>query len=127
MSAQSLLNKVVFAIFVLAVCQPCAARDYIDQLRSTESVHGLYEVREAARKFVTDENARNNTHWKVLEPNLKAQVAKCAVPLSAKWAPKSARMSGKNVLIFCLRTVQKSKSEEQWTLAVPVIRHKSAI
>ena len=104
MSARSPLNSVAFALSVIAFSQPCFAREYIDQLRSTETVHGLYEVREAARKFVADENARNNTHWEALGPNLKAQVAKCVAPLSAKWAPKSAGMSGKNVLISCSKT-----------------------
>ncbi len=120
MSAQSLLNKGLAAICIACVACPCFGRDYIEELRSTETTHGLYEVREAARKFVAEENTRERSNWIALEPNLKSQVTKCAVPLKAKWAPKSAGMTGKNVLVYCTKTIYVSAPSEQWTLAVPV-------
>jgi hypothetical protein len=120
MSARSLLSNGLVAIAIGSVAYQCSAREYIEELRSTETTHGLYEVREAARKFVSEENIRAKTTWEALEPNLKARVAKCAVPLKAKWAPASAGMAGKNVLVYCTETIRGSSPGEQWTLAVPV-------
>jgi hypothetical protein len=120
MSARSQLVRGVVAISIACAGYPCFGYEYIEKLHSTETAHGLYEVREAARKFVAEENAREKSNWVALDPNLKAQVTKCDVPLRAKWAPKSAGMAGNNVLVYCTKTIRGSAASEQWTLAVPV-------
>lgn len=118
MLALSPLNKIFLALPILVLCNASSAGPYINELRSTDTTHGLYEIRDFARQFVAEQNAKNGTDWDVLDPNLKSQVTKCAVPLRAKWAPKSSGFSGNPVLVYCLKPIRG----EQWTLDVPVMK-----
>lgn len=121
MLARSRLNRVFLGLSVLVFCNACSAGPYIDELRSTDTTHGLYEIREFARQFVAEQNAKNGTSWYALDPNLKSQVTKCAVPLRAKWAPKSSGFSGNPVLVYCVKPIRG----DQWTLDVPVAQGKN--
>ncbi|MCP1626906.1 hypothetical protein [Pseudomonas nitroreducens] len=62
-----------------------AAGSPLEDFRSSESIHDLYEIDQAARAFVATENARDDTAWTVAEPNLKTLVARCSVPLDTRW------------------------------------------
>ena len=53
-----------------------AAGSPLEDYRSSESIHGLYEIDQATRAFVAAENVRDNTDWAVAEPNLKTLVAR---------------------------------------------------
>ncbi|MGB7195836.1 hypothetical protein GN109_09525 [Collimonas pratensis] len=85
---------------------------------TTADRHGLYEIREEARKFVAMENAKNLTTWEVLDPNLKIVVPRCVVPLKTKWAPKDRGLSSKSVWVICELTVDKQY--KKWDVFVPV-------
>jgi hypothetical protein len=109
-------------LFVAAYALPgyCGGNP-IDESHTTDSRHGLYEVREEARKFVAEFNAENHTYWLAGEPNLKSMVTKCAIPLRATWAPKSYGLTGKAVLVYCSKIIDGAHAErDQWTLQVPV-------
>ncbi|EJZ18862.1 hypothetical protein RCCGEPOP_23287, partial [Rhizobium sp. Pop5] len=84
----SLLRPILFAAS-LSACVPCLAAWSIETDRSTPEKHGLFEIREQARRFIAQENARGQEQWDVLEPNAKVLVPRCAVPLRAEWTPKS--------------------------------------
>ncbi|WP_211472707.1 hypothetical protein [Collimonas humicola] len=85
---------------------------------TTADRHGLYEIREEARKFVALENANNLTKWEVLDPNLKIVVPRCVVPLKTKWTPKARGLSSKSVWVICEQTVDQHY--KKWDVFVPV-------
>lgn len=91
----------------------------LDEDRTRGDIHGLFEIRETAVKFMAAENAKNGTRWQVLEPNRKILVAKCALPLHVTWVPKSHGLSGPNVAVSCARTV-KPAPQHKWNVFVPV-------
>lgn len=91
----------------------------LDEDRTRGDIHGLFEIREAAVKFMAAENAKNGTRWQVLEPNRKILVAKCALPLHVTWVPKSHGLSKPNVAVSCARTV-KPAPQHKWDVFVPV-------
>ena len=91
----------------------------LDEDRTRGDIHGLFEIREAAVKFMAAENAKNGTRWQVLEPNRKILVTKCALPLHVAWVPKSHGLSGPNVAVSCARTV-KPTIQHKWEVFVPV-------
>ena len=101
-----------------------AAGSPLEDYRSSESVHGLYEIDQAARAFVAAENARSNTAWTVAEANLKILVARCSVPLDARWgeirlsAPDGRALTRKVVEVVCPKPV----SGERWTITLRVSR-----
>lgn len=91
----------------------------LDEDRTRGDIHGLFEIRAAAVKFMAAENAKNGTRWQVLEPNRKILVAKCALPLRVTWVPKSHGLSGANVAVSCTNTV-KPAPQHKWDVFVPV-------
>ncbi|NHQ90315.1 hypothetical protein GYK42_08025 [Janthinobacterium lividum] len=91
----------------------------LDEDRTRGDIHGLFEIKDAAVKFIAAENSKNGTKWQVLEPNRKILVTKCLVPLRVKWVPKSHGLSGPNVAVSCDRTV-KPTIQHQWEVFVPV-------
>ncbi|WP_152988514.1 hypothetical protein [Janthinobacterium sp. Ant5-2-1] len=91
----------------------------LDEDRTRGDIHGLFEIRDAAVKFMAAENSKNGTSWQVLEPNRKILVAKCAVALRVKWVPKSHGLSGPNVAVNCDKTV-KPTPQHKWEVFVPV-------
>ncbi|UQV44993.1 hypothetical protein KIV45_25225 [Janthinobacterium lividum] len=117
------LNKRMYRCFVaalfLAAGVSSAFATTLDEDRTRGDIHGLFEIRDAAVKFMAAENSKNGTRWQVLEPNRKILVAKCAVSLRVKWVPKSHGLSGPNVAVSCARTV-KPTTENKWEVFVPV-------
>lgn len=99
-----------------------AAGSPLEDYRSSESIHGLYEIDQAARAFVAAENARDNTDWAVAEPNLKTLVARCSVPLDTRWgelrlfAPDGRELRRKVVEVVCAKPV----SGKRWTVSLRV-------
>ena len=99
-----------------------AAASPLEDYRSNESLHGLYEIAQAARAFVAAENARDNTDWAVAEPNLKTLVARCSVPLDTQWgeihlsAADGRALTRKVVEVACAKPV----SGKNWTVSLRV-------
>ncbi|MFW8643439.1 hypothetical protein EHI47_22810 [Rhizobium leguminosarum] len=105
----------------LSACALCLASWSIETDRSTEHTHGLFEIREEARRFISHENAKGQEQWDVLEPNLKTLVPRCAVPLETQWTPKSLGRSKLSVMVICTVAVPNSVMR-RWDVHVPVER-----
>ena len=123
MSAQSRLNLAIklLLIFISVFSCPCFAHTIyrgIDDDHTTSGKHGLYEIREEARKFVARENAKNLTNWEVLDPNLKIVVPRCITPIKTKWATKDRGLSSKSVWVICGQTADVHY--KKWDVYVPV-------
>jgi len=92
--------------------------DYsIENDRTTDIKHGLYEIREEARKFVQDENKRRGAHWVAGDPNKKICVPRCIKPLTVKWVPRSYGLTLPSVAVSCSKSASKA---EKWDVFVPV-------
>jgi len=95
--------------------------DPLDKYHSNSEVHGLYEIRQAARNFIENENKNNSIKYEVLEPNLKIQVSLCLVPLITKWSNTDSPI--KSVDVSCRKTVNNTY-EKKWHVLVPVALKK---
>ncbi|MGW8389341.1 hypothetical protein [Pseudoduganella sp. HUAS MS19] len=89
---------------------------------SDNTTHGLYEIREEVREFISRENAKNKTNWVVGDPDIRMYAPRCAVPLRIKWRHDERRRS---VDVICTRTV-KGSYEKEWDLPVPIRAAKSS-
>ncbi|MBB3523373.1 hypothetical protein RJJ37_10275 [Rhizobium redzepovicii] len=105
----------------LSACILCLTSWSIETDRSTELKHGLFEIREEARRFVAQENASEHEQWNVLEPNAKVLVPRCAVPLQTQWTPKSLGRSKPSVMVVCPDAVPNAVMK-RWDVHVPVER-----
>ncbi|RTQ32835.1 hypothetical protein EJP69_19160 [Variovorax gossypii] len=119
-------------LWLLLAAAPCPAAG-IEDMRSHGSTQGLYEIRERARAFVAQHNAKGGVIWHAGEPNLKVFVPRCAVALDARWdtirwsstdargavIPQSRRV----IAVRCARTVDPP---QQWDVHVPVTTNGSA-
>jgi hypothetical protein len=105
----------------LPACILCLTSWSIATDRSTESKHGLFEIREEARHFIARENTKGQRHWDVLEPNAKVLVPRCAVPLQTQWTPKSLGRSKPSVMVICTVAAPNSVMR-RWDVHVPIER-----
>lgn len=117
----SLLSAITLLFGYSTICFSKDTTDPIDQWHSTSTIHGLYEIREEARKFISNQNSTNHTKWVVLDPNYKIIVPRCLVPLKVKWAPKSYGLSQKSVLVYCTKSISTNNELKEWDVTVPVI------
>ncbi|MBY5437635.1 hypothetical protein HFO95_12865 [Rhizobium leguminosarum] len=115
-----LLRSMLFSV-TLSACGLGLASWSIEPDRSTKDMHGLFEIREEARRFIAHENAKGHQQWDVLEPNLKALVPRCAVPLETRWTPKSYGRSKPSVMVICPAAVPNTVMR-RWDVHVPVER-----
>lgn len=115
------LNKRMYVSLLLVAGAASALAGTLDEDRTRGDIHGLFEIRDAAVKFIAAENLKNGTEWQALEPNRKILVAKCAASLHVKWVPKSYGLSGSNVAVSCAKTV-KPKVQNKWEVFVPVAK-----
>lgn len=116
----STLRTILFTA-TLAACVPCLAAWSIDTDRSTPDKHGLFEIREEARRFISLENAKGSEQWQALEPNAKVLVPRCAVPLQTQWTPKSLGRSKPSVMVICAAAVPNTVMKT-WDVHVAVKR-----
>ncbi|MGK5049633.1 hypothetical protein ACQ4WP_27610 [Janthinobacterium sp. GB4P2] len=117
------LNKRVYAplvsSFFLVAGISSALASTLDEDRTRGDIHGLFEIRDAAVKFIAAENLKNGTRWQAMKPNRKILVARCAVSLHVKWVPKSHGLSGQNVAVSCDQTVNPT-TQKKWEVFVPI-------
>jgi len=109
-------------ILVSSMTGVCAHNDRLDPLkryRSNAEVHGLYEIREAARAFLSRESAGRKVAYRPMDPSLQVVVPRCLVPLTARWARKTIYNDGPGVDVFCKRSVNK-KHNYSWDVFVPL-------
>ena len=113
MSERSPLNKDGFicVALVLALVRPCFARDEPAELlkyRTTKQDHGLYEIHQAARKFLNRQPRKKTGDWVAVGPDIRMQVPRCAVPLRTRWARESDDKENlPGVLVMCSRTIDR--------------------
>lgn len=124
MSAPLPLNSLwaLAASLVLAL-SPClahadAAPDSLLEYRTTAQTHGLYEIREEAIRFLDHEAQKKKDGWRALDPDIRIQVDKCAVPLKSRWVQKSIDFPYPTIEVSCATTIDKR--HPKWTVAVPV-------
>lgn len=113
-----MLRSILFA-GTLSACILCLSAWSIETNRSTEYKHGLFEIREQARRFIAQENIKGQQQWDVLEPNAKVLVPRCAIPLQTQWAPKSLGRSKPSVMVVCPAAVPNAVMK-RWDVHVPV-------
>ncbi|EJC83559.1 hypothetical protein Rleg4DRAFT_6694 [Rhizobium leguminosarum bv. trifolii WSM2297] len=111
--------RLILFIATLSASVLCLASWSIETDRSTENHHGLFEIREKARRFIAQENAKGRQQWVVLEPNPKVLVPRCAVPLQTRWTPKSLGRSKPSVMVICA-AAEPNAVMSSWDVAVPV-------
>ena len=123
MLALSRLNRLVFILTLVSggaiADSSTSAQDALAQYHTMGDVHGLYEIREVAKTFLAKERAKGGPAWTVLDPNLKVQVLRCAVPVTASWVPQKSGYSSANVSVTCRKTV-RPQEEKNWDVLVPV-------
>lgn len=71
----------------------------VEQFRNTDTLHGLYEIRQEAVRFLDAHNKTTGEDWQALDPNLKVVAPRCDVALTVQWLPKSHGASGDNVVV----------------------------
>lgn len=109
-------------LLLLAFVFPKEAYSYrgLEDDRTSDAAHGLYEINEEAKKFLQEEEARTHVRRKSLGPNLKVFVPPCSVPLKAAQAPKSMGLSNEyTVLVSCERSASKYENNKGWSVGVP--------
>lgn len=112
----------IACVIMLSVSEDGFCRLYqgIEDDHTTDRIHGLYEIREEARKFMATKNAISQTNWVVGDPDLRAQVPLCLVPLKVKWVPKSYGLSSKSVMVYCTKAMTKYSKDDQWDVIIDV-------
>lgn len=124
MLAPSRLSSAVgLLLCAAAACGNCFAldaseEDPLTKYRTRAGHHGLYEIREVAREFIRRENLKGKAHWQVGDPDIRAVVRECAVPLVAKWMDVE-QGERPTVMVVCSRTV-KASPVKTWKIRVPV-------
>jgi hypothetical protein len=106
---------------------PCVARadgapDSLLEYRSTAQTHGLYEIREEAMRFLEREGDTHRAGWRALDPDIRIQVDRCAVPLKSVWVQKPVEFPYPTIEVSCAKTVDKR--HPQWKVSVPVYQPK---
>lgn len=114
------MKRLLFALMVCLSAGAVGAESTawaIEQSRSTNNIHGLYEIQQEAQAFLQNENKRRGTDFYVGEPNLKVLVPTCAVPLKAKWAtPKHTRVY--TVVVSCRKAIPENYGKAKWDVDV---------
>jgi hypothetical protein len=124
------IHRNLLPLWLLIWATHCFSSTSIEDMRSNDAVHGLNEIREEARNFVAQVNARNpQSEWEALDPNLKVLVPRCAVALKARWheiwwfdtsaESKLIKRSRQVIAVECTRTAD---SAQKWDVHVPVFQ-----
>jgi hypothetical protein len=120
------LARVVSALgLALVIANPCLADVLVTddpdepllRYRNTAEIHGLYEVREEARKFLRQQPRPKTGAWVAVGPDIRMQAPRCAVPLRSRWARASDHTENlPGVLVTCKKTVDKK--DPSWAIFV---------
>lgn len=102
------------AALLLVSARPCMADglkkhnlgDPLFRYRTTTQDHGLYEIREEARRFLRSQPRRKTGAWVPVGPDIRAQVPLCAVPLRTRWARAADNPESlPGVLVICKKSI----------------------
>jgi hypothetical protein len=124
MSARSRLSSVALVVCSLSALasESTSTTWSIEMDRTLPTKHGLYEIQQEAKKFVSRENERRGTDFVVGEPDLRIVVPKCAVPLSTKWGKPIAPERIFVATVTCRKTVPENYGKTRWAVDVSVFR-----
>jgi hypothetical protein len=96
----------------------------IETSRSDDKRHGLYEVREEARRMIYKYNKKHHTHWVALGADLRIMLPRCATPLRSrerKWSGKDY-WTGRDydfVKVVCTKVKPGTfGNKKRWTVQV---------
>lgn len=93
--------------------------DPLLRYRTIGGMQGMYEVREAARKFLLRQRAPAQGTWIALLPDVRIFVPTCAVPLRTRWAVASDQAPDmRGVMVSCPQST--AKHYKQWGAFVGV-------
>lgn len=84
-----MMNKWLFTTgFLMIVINGYANNTgtFVQNHIGNHKIQGLKYVNNTVQDFIKNHNKLYGTKWRALEPNAKTLVAKCQVPLTAKWA-----------------------------------------
>ena len=120
-------NKCAGAVFALAlaIAGPCMAdglpkEDPDEPLlhyRTTSQFHGLYEIREEARRFLRSQPRKKVGDWVAVGPDIRMQVPLCDVPLRSRWARESDNTENlPGVLVICKKSI--NRKAPSWSVFV---------
>jgi hypothetical protein len=113
------------AALLFAIAGPCMAdgrpQDDPDEpllrYRTTAQLHGLYEIREEARRFLRTQPRKKSGDWVAVGPDIRMQAPLCAVPLRSRWARESDNTENlPGVLVVCKKSIDKKKPN--WSIFV---------
>lgn len=77
--------------------------------RTTTDIHGLYEIREEARRFLRTQPRKKTGRWVAVRPDIRAQVPLCLVSLRSRWARKSDNTENlPGVMVICEKLIDKA-------------------
>lgn len=98
------------------------AQTFVEQDFGNDKREGLAYINNKAKQFISEYNQQHQTNWQSLEPNAKVFVAKCAVPLKAKWEKiilGDGNIPHKYVIaVYCEKT--RDPNQDKWDVWVPV-------
>ncbi|OJU47947.1 MAG: hypothetical protein BGN96_05560 [Bacteroidales bacterium 45-6] len=97
----------------------CNAQYSMKQDTTRGNIQGLYEIQQAAIKFITRWNQSHQTNYMAGEPNLKSLVCRCEVPLKTAWMNNSKR--GKRLFVEVICDKSFCENGKKWSMPVPVI------
>ena len=111
-------NRCAGAVFALAlaIVGPCMADglpkedpdEPLLRYRTTSQFHGLYEIREEARRFLRSQPRKKAGDWVAVGPDIRMQVPLCAVPLRSRWARESDNTENlPGVLVICKKSIDR--------------------
>ena len=116
MLARSLSNRGgAFCMLLAFVAAPrcfadgVQAADPLLRYRTTGGMQGMYEVREAARKFLARQAPPPEGAWVASMPDVRIFVPTCAVPFKTRWAVESDNEAGMpGVMVICPKSTDRT-------------------
>lgn len=93
--------------------------DPLLRYRGNAQIHGLYDIREAARAFLTRESVGRKVALTPMDPDIRIVVPRCLVRLTARWARNTIEHDQPGVEVVCKRSVNE-KYDHSWDVFVPL-------
>lgn len=100
-----------------------SAQYSLNEDRTTDLKHGLWEIRMRAVDFLSEEAIKHHIYREALEPNLKIVVPGCSVPLRAMWKTAHEGLPKYTVSVICDKSSGVTKAK--WSVNVPTIARKA--